>query len=134
MSEHGVYVASRTRHGARWRALRADGYPVACSWIDESDPGQTEDYAELWLRIYAEVRLATVLILYVEGVDDFPLKGALIECGAALAYGKPVLVVLKDVVVEGPTRRPVGSWIEHPGVQVFSELKPALETARILCQ
>ena len=57
---------------------------VKSSWIDEAGAGETEDIADLWARVLREVEACDRLVLYVEA-DDFPLKGALIEVGAALA-------------------------------------------------
>jgi len=107
------YAASRVRHADMWRRLRDDGFHVSSSWIDEAGPGQTADLSELWKRVEREVRDATVLVLYVEP-DDFPLKGALVETGMALASSVPIIVVSPGCTFEPPSYRPIGSWIRHP--------------------
>lgn len=111
-----IYVASRAsvpERGIMWRAFRDQGCPIISSWIDEDGDGQTESFADLWTRIVAEVSKATRLVLYAE-TGDFPLKGALIEIGAALGLGIPVIVCLPGVDVAERSCRPIGSWINHP--------------------
>jgi hypothetical protein len=92
MAKKKIYTASRTKHAARWRELRATGYDIISTWIDEAGPGESADLPDLARRCIREATAADFLILYCEP-DDFPLKGALIEVGAALASGVPVLVV-----------------------------------------
>lgn len=122
-----LYVASRASLPARpamWLALRAAGWPIVSSWIDESGAGETDDFGELWARIEAEIRSASGLILYAE-TEDLPLKGALIECGMALGMGKRVAAVLPGVVLEPRSMRPVGSWLRHPLVSLHGDVHKA---------
>ena len=83
-----IYIASKTRHAAKWRALRSDGYDIISTWIDEAGPGESQDLPDLAKRCVSEAKSADVLVLYCEPGDV--LKGALIEVGAALACGVPV--------------------------------------------
>lgn len=88
----GIYVASKaTAHGPMWRARRAAGWPIISSWIDESDPGATLDWPDLWERCLSEAARADVLIAYREPGEI--LKGAFIEIGVALGLRKPVIAV-----------------------------------------
>lgn len=87
----GIYFASKVQHAPRWQALRDSGVPTVSTWIDEAGEGQTLDYAELSMRAVAEIGRATALLLYCEPGEI--LKGALIEVGAALASGTPVMCV-----------------------------------------
>ncbi|ETX13655.1 hypothetical protein OCH239_09320 [Roseivivax halodurans JCM 10272] len=88
---HGVYIASKAvAHGPRWQELRKR-LPVISTWIDESAPGLTLDWPDLWDRCISEVISAEVLIVYMEPGET--LKGAWIEVGAALGAGVPVLGV-----------------------------------------
>lgn len=123
----GVYVASRAsvpERSAMWRSLRDyNHYPIISSWIDEAGEGETADFGELWNRIALEIFRSRGLILYAER-DDFPLKGALVEVGIALALGKPVAIVL-DFDPDGRTMKPIGSWIAHPLVQRASDVHDA---------
>jgi hypothetical protein len=86
-----VYTASKVKHAPLWVRLRDEGLHVIATWIDEAGEGQTPDRSELAERCLREVGMADLLLLYCEP-DDL-LKGALVEAGAALALGKPVLCV-----------------------------------------
>lgn len=122
-----IYVASRAsipERGAMWRAAREQGVPIISTWIDEDGDGATDDFSDLWKRINREVTSATRLVLYAEP-GDFPLKGAFIEVGMALAVGVPVCLVLPGVFVEGRSCRPIGSWIRHPEVYRFDTIAEA---------
>lgn len=128
----GFYVASRATIPARgrmWRALRDSGVQINSSWIDEDGEGQTENFSDLWLRIEGEVKRSAALILYVES-GDFPLKGAYIEVGIALAWGIPVRLVLPGVTLEDGSARPIGSWIGHPLVSRYHSVREAIDAAR----
>jgi hypothetical protein len=62
-----VYVASRVKHAAMWKALRAANECVVVStWIDEAGEGETSDLSELWERVLSEVSQADALILCME--------------------------------------------------------------------
>ena len=127
-----IYVASRASVPERsemWRRFRALGYPIISTWIDEAGDGETDDFGELWRRIYGEIEQSTALVLYAE-TDDFPLKGALIEAGIALGMGKAVIVCLPNVQLDGRTSRPVGSWIQHPLVRRIDHAEAALNCAQ----
>lgn len=124
----GIYVASRASvpaRGSMWRALRSKGHQIISTWIDEDGEGQTEDWGELWERIRKEVTGAEKLVLYAE-TSDFPLKGAYVEIGMALAAGVPVVCVLPGVELEARSFRPVGSWIKHPLVSIAKTVEEAL--------
>lgn len=129
-----IYIASKTRHAGRWQSLRARGVPICSTWIDEAGPGQTKSMRHLWARITDEIRNCKVLLLYADS-DDFetsPLKGAYIEAGMAIAFEKPVVVVLPGISLDS-NMRPVGSWINHDRVRVYPHIAPALEVARGYC-
>lgn len=87
----GYYIASKTSHAPRWIDLRANGVPFTASWIDEAGEGQSADYAELSERCLAEIGRSAAMILYCEPGEL--LKGALVEAGAALMAGVPVILV-----------------------------------------
>jgi hypothetical protein len=128
-TKRSIYVASRVHHAWLWRELRAAGYPITATWIDESGEGETADMGELWARIREEITAATALVLYARA-DDFPLKGALIEAGMALAMGKPIFLVLDGVTLEEKSMRPVGSWILHSQVKRCPTLADAFAAAK----
>lgn len=127
MSERGIYVASRVKHAEMWRARRYEQrLPIVSSWIDEAGEGETADFAELWRRIGREVTSASCLLLYATP-DCFPLKGALVEVGMAMAAGVRVVACLPGVELDGRTLRPVGSWL-HAATRIDS-LDRAIDAA-----
>lgn len=87
----GIYIASKTKHADKWRALRAAGEPIISTWIDEAGQGETSDFDDLWRRCISEPARAAVLIAYCEPGDV--LKGGWVEIGAALSSGTPVFGV-----------------------------------------
>jgi hypothetical protein len=116
----GFYVASRAsipERPAMWRRWRERGLLITSTWIDEAGEGETADLAELWSRIWREVAASEGVILYAQP-EDFPLKGALIECGIALGMGKPVAIMLDAVELEPRSLRPLGSWAKHPACRI----------------
>jgi hypothetical protein len=116
----GVYVASRTKHAAEWRGLRANGVPIVSTWIDEAGPGESPDLVDLWRRCEREVRnAACVVLLYDEGME-----GALVEAGIAIASGVPVFVV-------GEPKRT--GFKNHPGVLHADTLDDAFGFAYDVC-
>lgn len=110
-----------------WRALRAEGWPIVATWIDEDGQGQTESMRDLWPRIMGEVEGCTDLVLYVER-SDLPLKGAFVEVGAALVLGKRVWVVAPDLATPEDRKAFLGSWIMHPNVGFQDDVGLALKT------
>lgn len=130
-SDPKFYVASRSSLRDRmhmWRAFRAAGNAVTSTWIDADVHNDQSDawHAEMWEKIGAEVAACDALIFYAE-LDDFPMKGALVEIGMALALKKRVLAVLPGVTLEPKTYRPVGSWVCHPLVSVVTSLEEAMK-------
>lgn len=125
----GAYVASRASAADRpamWRRLRSEGRPIISTWIDEAGEGETACNRELWQRIEREVKSAERLVFYAER-DDFPLKGALVEVGMAIAAGVPVFVVAPGVPLEQKTLRPIGSWAMHPLVTYCKTVDEAFD-------
>jgi hypothetical protein len=86
-----LYIASKTKYAQDWITLRNSGWPIISTWIDEAGPGETNDFRDLWVRCISEARQATGLLVCGETVDL--LKGALVEVGAALGNGVPVVMV-----------------------------------------
>lgn len=112
-----VYVASKARYGPLWREQRdawAGTADIISTWIDESGEGESNALVDLWLRCIAEVVEADLLIGCYEQGDIW--KGAYVEIGAALAFGKPVYLCGK----------PPGSFINHPLVTLASDPDDAL--------
>lgn len=113
----GIYIASKTVHGARWRSLRAAGVPIISTWIDEAEQGATGDWPDLWTRCVREASQADATVVYREPGEV--LKGAFVEMGAALSAGKPVFAVgCEEFSVK-----------HHPGVTLVGSLDDALMAA-----
>lgn len=113
----GIYIASKTVHGPRWRALREAGVPIISTWIDESEVGATSDWPDLWSRCIGEASSCVALVAYRE--EGETLKGGLVEVGAALASGRRVYAVgLADQTVR-----------HHPLFHVVDTLEDALRDA-----
>lgn len=101
-----VYVASKAWYGLNWQdhrsAWEALGVTVNSSWIDEYEPGVTDDFAALWEKCVEEASSADLLIAVHH--EDEVWKGAFLEIGCALSHGKPVYIV----------GSPPGTWVNHP--------------------
>lgn len=98
-----IYTASKTKHAHLWTELRAQGYNVISTWIDEAGAGQTKDMSDLCRRCIEECMSCDAMLVYSEEGDY--LKGAFIEMGVALAANKPIVLV-------GPVL-PSGSAFTH---------------------
>jgi hypothetical protein len=86
-----IYIASKVVHAPKWRDLRDEGWPVISTWIDEAGEGESKCLSDLTIRCIAEAVSCTHFLLYCEEREI--LKGALLECGAALAHDVPVFCV-----------------------------------------
>lgn len=115
-----IYIASKTIHAHRWKALRAEGLPIISTWIDEAGAGETRDWPDLWVRCVAEASRATVTLVYREPADI--LKGAFVEAGAALASGRRIIVVGCDEM----------SFVRHPNAATAASLEEALAIVKKL--
>ena len=114
-------MASKTRHAAQWRGLRAAGVPIICTWIDEAGGAPRDGWPPVLVRCIREAAAARALVLYAE--PDEVLKDALVEAGAALAAGVPVFTVGVDRSF---------SFLHHPLVHGCESLDDALIQARVL--
>lgn len=115
----GIYIASKTHHAEKWKALRSQGVPIISTWIDEAGVGETKSFPDLWRRCISEASSAERLIVYAEEGEQ--LKGALIEVGAALASGVPVIMV--------GTIEPMKTAVNHPLVSKAPSLENAILTS-----
>jgi len=116
---HGIYIASKTKHAARWRSLRDKiGEPIISTWIDEAGEGESACLDDLWRRCIAEASSCELLIVYRE--KDDVLKGAWVEVGAALAVGIPVFAVGLDEF----------TIAKHKRLSHFQDMKAAIAASR----
>ena len=90
-----IYVSSKVRHAHLWRNYRDyGGIPIISGWIDMEAPTTPEGSEELWDRCLIDIARASALFLYSPlEPDDRPLMGALVEVGAAMAWGIPIFYV-----------------------------------------
>jgi nucleoside 2-deoxyribosyltransferase len=112
-----IYIASKVKHAEKWRKLRKEGAKIISTWIDEAGEGQTYSYHVLACNCIEEIKEADALILYCE--EGEMLKGALIEVGAALAFGKKVYAV-------GDCQSISRVFKEHPNWYIEDTVKHAL--------
>ncbi|WP_066923106.1 hypothetical protein [Methylobacterium sp. CCH5-D2] len=113
-TEPTIYMASKTAHAPRWRDLRASGFRIISTWIDEAGVGETQCFTDLWRRCVDEAAGADALIVYRQPGEV--LKGAFVEVGAALAVGTPVYAIGCDEF----------SFVNHAGVTRCPTLAEAL--------
>lgn len=125
--EAGIYIASKTTHGARWRDLRASGAPIVSTWIDEAEQGATSNWHDLWHRCVREASEAAATIVYRE--DGEVLKGAWVEVGAALSAGKVVFAVGCDEFSIRHHMRVVSCASLDEALELAAEHLAALESA-----
>jgi hypothetical protein len=85
-------MSSKVKHAAKWQALRAAGHNIISTWIDEAGEGDSPDLTALWDRNVRQAATCDLFILYYE-FHDSPLKGCLIELGAAMSHNVPVALV-----------------------------------------
>lgn len=117
-----IYIASKTRHAPKWKALRSAGWPIISTWIDEAEEAASKDLTDLWVRCVDEASKIDCLIIYTERGDTI-LRGAYLEMGCALGNGKPVITVGFD--------RDVFSALHHPLVSEADTIEAALEKAKV---
>lgn len=121
-----IYGASRASNPVRvqmWKDLKAQGANIISSWIDKI--GTPVKHDDLWTIVLQEMQNADRLVIYIE-TEDFPMKGALVEVGMALALGKEVIIVCPGVEINQEDFRPLGSWINHPLVSFKDKIEDAV--------
>ena len=121
MTRPRIYVSSRAsipERPAMWRRYREMGINIVSTRIDAPDDQSKISFSTLWSNIQEEILSCDRFIFYAEP-DDFPVKGALVEVGMAVAYVKPIWVLGNNLDVQKPTYRPLGSWIEHHSITRF---------------
>lgn len=114
-----VYIASKFRHGRRWRELDWwEQFELTSRWVTHYHDQVPDDpqFAKLgWLHDVEDVQRSDVLVLF--GGEQDRLVGGLVEAGVALASGLPVVLV-----GESPDW---GTWQHHPSVHKVGSLAEA---------
>lgn len=116
-----VYTASKLHYFRLWLTFREDPdwdfAHFTASWPSiahlEQEQPSPDLFREAWLRDISEIKESDFLLVY--GTEREVLKGALVEAGAAIAFGIPVLAVGLDEQ----------TWTHHPGVRCFGSLREA---------
>jgi nucleoside 2-deoxyribosyltransferase len=126
MSRIRVYTASCTQHASLWQTLVSDWLEVhfTARWALVHAPANVpESHAKVfWSQDLADVLASDVVLIYAEEGDQ--LRGALVEAGAALGAGRPVLAVGPDAAF--------GSWACHPLVHRLADLQGARALLRTM--
>jgi hypothetical protein len=89
-SNKGVYVVSKVHRAEHWRNLLGLGFPIISTWINDGLEPDI-DFSEAWPRYLSEASSAAVVLVWVD--EGETLKGGLLEIGAALSHGVPVVVI-----------------------------------------
>jgi len=85
-----IYVISKVSKAGMWRELRAKGWPIISTWLNDGDETSI-DFSEAWPRYLKEAASATHVVVYAPAGDS--LKGGLAEFGAAVSAGAKALVI-----------------------------------------
>ena len=118
------YVASKTKHAAKWIALRTAGINIISTWIDEAGVGESKDMPDLCRRCILESLECDVMIVYAEEGDY--LKGAFIEMGIALSLPNKLIYLV------GPVLPPGSAFTHDPRVLIASSVIEAIERSKQL--
>jgi hypothetical protein len=115
-----IYIASKTKHAAKWRSLRAKGVNIISSWIDEAGPGESKNHSESAIRCIRESKSCDAMIVYAEEGDE--MVGAFIELGVALADPDP----FRKIYLVGPVLKSGSIFIMAPKIQMVASMEDAL--------
>jgi hypothetical protein len=117
-----IYVSSRAsiiERVAMWQQYKTMGANIISTWIDRASTNTNAiNYPDLWHSIQEEILSCDRFVFYAEP-GDFPMKGAMVEVGIAMAYVKPIWILGNNLELEGETFRPLGSWVKHHSITVF---------------
>ena len=116
-----IYCASPFHRASMWRngTVVPPSIEIVSTWHDH-DYGLTEptltadDFAQHWLTDLREIRQAHLVVAYAENRDR--PQGTLVEIGAALGQGKPVILVGNYTW---------SNWSHHPLVNHFLTFREA---------
>lgn len=119
-----VYVASKLKHATKWKRLRKawekDNIWIVSRWIEQAaqeDTAGSFDFKVFWSVDQEDVSRSDVVLVYGESGED--LRGALVEAGMGIAYGKMLIVV--------GNCNSFGTWTHHPNVYYAETIEKAKE-------
>ena len=120
-----VYPASKLRHAKMWRELDWPQVLFTARWLKHNLIG-TSDSAEHAARFWRENEedVAVCDAVFVYGEPEDKLRGALVEAGMGIAYGKTVIVVGQS--------DDYGTWQHHPLVKQAPTLGSAYGLLRAM--
>lgn len=123
MPKLNVYIASKFHHAERWKKLTVSGWSqfhFTSRWFKQYAgyiPDEPEFCKMGWIHDIEDVKRADVVVVYGGDQANDRLRGALVEAGAALAFGRHVIVV-----GDNPD---FGTWQYHPLVHKVGTLEAA---------
>lgn len=135
------YTAGKIWHAPKFQMLRDMGWPVNSRWID-LDPVADEHFIthqkdKLWQLCLEDVCNSSFLLLYCEDMQE-EQRGALVEIGMAMAFGKPIYVVgrCKTVVAHESsdvafTHHNLWTWVDSSDLIRGTALAIALYIERV---
>lgn len=121
-----VYTASKIASASLWRDLSSQwpGVLFIARWLRHAEIGTPDlpEYAErFWREDEQDIRDCDAVLVYAWG--NVHLRGALVEAGMGIAFGKTVIVV--------GAHPDYGTWQFHPRVVRVPDLGAAYE---LLCR
>lgn len=96
-ASYSIYAAAKVWHAPKLQELRdKHGYPIISRWIDldDNNPIVTSNKRLLWEICLEDVKSCDVLVLYCDDYREVH-KGTIMECGHAMALGKPIYCIGK---------------------------------------
>lgn len=130
MNKIKVYGAGKTQESAQWLTLMKETSDIEWTNSWPSLHGKIADIADnariFWQLDEIEIRYADAVLLHVFDGKQYSLRGALIECGIAIALNKPVFIT--------EAHPDHGTWYCHPSVENCANLQTALHMLRQLSE
>lgn len=127
MSKIKIYGAGKTQEAKMWINLTEANPDIiwTASWpklVIAKIPDHQSHAPSFWTLDEAEIRASDAVLLYSE-MPTANFRGALVECGMALALSKAVFIVGE--------RPEYGTWQFHPLVSRYRHLSDAMEDIRL---
>lgn len=120
-----IYIASKMHHAPRWReAYSREDIHIVSRWpfLEPSIDSRPSNCRKFWQDDFIDIQTADIIIVYVE--EGEKLRGALVEVGVALAFGKFVVVI-----GDYPD---FGTWRFHPQVVCAADFEDAIAMVKRL--
>ena len=129
MKHFPIYCASSLHHAPLWRELaRTENLTFCARWPwhhcdEDGNPIWPESFAPIfWQHDLEDIQKASALLCYALP-SDF-MRGALVECGMALALGKNVILCGNN--------KGFGTWQYHPLVSRVDSMDDAIKIINLL--